>query len=85
MSTMLLRGIDEETKRRLTEEAERQGVSLNTLALRCLQQSVGLGAPARRPRHHDLDALAGTWSEEEAREFLSAVSHFEWIEEGPCR
>ena len=81
MGTMSVRGIDDETKRRLTEEAERQGVSLNTLALRYLQQSVGVGAPSRRPHHHDLDALGGTWSEEEAREFLSAVSDFEQIDE----
>ena len=32
--------------------------------------------------YHDLDYLAGTWTEEEDREFLQAVEHFNTIDEG---
>lgn len=77
MSSMSLRGIDEETKRRLKEEAARQGVSLNTLILRYIRHGVGLTETDRRVLHHDLDALAGTWSEEEAEAFRQAVQVFE--------
>lgn len=73
---MSLRGIDQETRRRLKEEAARQGVSLNTLILRYIRRGVGL-AETDRLLHHDLDALAGTWSEEEAEAFRQAVQGFE--------
>ena len=34
------------------------------------------------PPYRDLDALAGTWSDEEAEEFLSAIADFERVDEG---
>jgi len=35
----------------------------------------------RRPPYHDLDSLAGTWSEEDAAEFASATSDFEQVDQ----
>jgi hypothetical protein len=32
------------------------------------------------PIYHDLDALAGTWSEDEAVAFLQAVASFEHVD-----
>jgi hypothetical protein len=33
------------------------------------------------PRHHDLDALAGTWSAEDLREFEEAIEPLTTIDE----
>src|SRR4029450_4691671 len=56
----------------------RQGVSVERVAGQLLQR--GLEWERRRtelPTYHDFDALAGTWSEDEAMAFLQAVADFE--------
>ncbi len=82
MNTISLRGIDNELKQRLQEEAGKKQSSVNSLILSLLRESMGMSKTrSRYTGHHDLDALAGTWSEEEAREFLASVEAFEEIEE----
>lgn len=34
-----------------------------------------------QPIYHDLDALSGTWSEQQSNEFLSSLSDFSQIDE----
>ena len=34
-----------------------------------------------QPIHHDLDTLAGTWTEQQSKEFLSTLSDFSQIDE----
>jgi hypothetical protein len=68
--TLTIEGLDPETFERLESEATRRGVAVSVLARALLQQSVNTTAPV----HHDLDALAGTWSEEEAAAFNSATA-----------
>lgn len=78
MSSMTLRGLDDETARRLKSEASRRGVSINALLKQLVRQGLGLergGGP-----YTDLDALAGTWTEEEAVEFARATESFEAVE-----
>ena len=63
------------------EEAGRRGVSVESVAGQLLQR--GLEWERRRaalPTYHDLDALAGTWSEDEAVAFLQAVADFEHVD-----
>lgn len=82
MRNFSLRGIDEETARRLKGEARRKGLSVNALVLQLIRRGVGLERPpTRRPVHHDLDALAGTWDKKTATRFLKATSDFEAIDE----
>jgi len=82
MNTISLRGIDDELKKRLQEEAGKKQSSVNSLIVSLLRESMGLSKKrSRYIRHHDLDALAGTWSEEEAKEFLASIEAFETIEE----
>ena len=70
---------DKELERAIMDLARSEGISLNQAVLRILRRGAGLG----RPRHNEnavgnaLDHLAGTWSDEEAREFEKAVSDFE--------
>ena len=66
------------------EDAERslgRGVSIEMVAGLLLQR--GLEWERRRaalPTYHDLDALAGTWSEDEAAALLQAVADFEQVD-----
>lgn len=82
MPAMTLRGLDEEEAQRLREEARRQGISLNALLLRLIREAAGLTHRPWRVRHHDLDDLAGTWGEEEARRVLEALEDTERIDQG---
>jgi hypothetical protein len=70
--------LDEETNQRLLQEANRQGLSVEALAARLLKESL---RAMQVSAHHDLDALAGTWSEADAKEFLEAILPFEEIDE----
>lgn len=76
-----LRGIDEQVHRALKERAERSGISINALILDCIHKGLGIGG-AKRNKYHDLDHLAGTWTDREKEEFLAAVRDFEAVDEG---
>jgi plasmid stability protein len=83
MKSISLRGIDDEIAQRLREEAQRQGTSVNALILQFVRKGVGFQTTApRRPVYHDLDALADTWSAEEASAFLDSLSDFEQVDRG---
>jgi len=79
---MTLRGLNDEEAQRLREEARREGISLNALLLRLVREAAGLAQRPWRPRHHDLDDLAGTWTEEESQAILAALEETERIEPG---
>jgi len=82
MKNMSLRGVDREVAERLESEARRRGISVNAHVLQLLREGVGLASPGtRRLVHHDLDELAGTWSEQEAADFERSLSAFEQIDE----
>lgn len=81
MTTMTLRGIDETLAQTLKELARNQGVSLNTLALRLIREATGVDKRKRTLVHHDLDALAGTWSEDDELSFQGATRLLEAIDE----
>ena len=81
MATMSIRGLDDKVLARLKRQAEQEGGSLNSLVLRLLQN---VGAPAQLnalKKFDDLDALAGTWSEEEAQAFERNTAAFAEIDE----
>jgi hypothetical protein len=73
--------VDDTTATWLVEEAGRRGMSVEMVAGLLLRR--GLEWERRRaalPAYHDLDALAGTWSEDEAVAFLQAVADFEQVD-----
>ncbi len=73
--------VDDPTATWLAEEAGRRGLSVETVAGLLLQR--GLEWERRRtalPVYHDLDALAGTWSKDEAVAFLQVVADFEQVD-----
>ena len=67
---------------RLRCEAQRRGVDVSAVAREILREGLGpIDQPAEGRVCHDLDALAGTWSPDEAEAFLSAVAGFEQLDE----
>ena len=80
MANLSIRGLDDEAAAKLKEAAARQGLSVNAYTLMLLRSGLGLPAGQDQRVHHDLDELAGTWSEEEARAFESQLEAFEEID-----
>jgi hypothetical protein len=65
----------------IEREAQRTGMPVEAVVRQLIYR--GLEAErrqARRQRHHDLDALAGTWSAEEADEFRHAIADLNQID-----
>jgi len=79
MSTLTLRGCDEDLDTALKEASHRRGVSVNRLILDTLRDAL-MGKGKKPRRYNDLDALAGTWSTAEAAKFDTALQDFENID-----
>ena len=75
MKAITLRNLPPEIARRIQEEAERMGISLNRAVILMLQRALGFDGPQKGKRaHHDLDRFAGTWSKQEAVKFEQGLS-----------
>jgi plasmid stability protein len=81
MRSITIRGIDEDLDAALRRMAKRSASSVNATVLRLLRQSLGEGKRRFRPCHHDLDHLAGTWTEQERQSFDEAVSDFASVDQ----
>jgi hypothetical protein len=80
MANISVRGLDEQALRRLRQAASRRGVSLNRL-IADLLNGIARGKPPVPAEHPDLDALAGTWTAADAREFERAAATFGHVDE----
>lgn len=77
MGNMSIRGVDERTLAKLKRQAQREGVSVNTLVVSLLRGESGQAK--RRPllrKYDDLDALAGTWTAKQVEEFERVTAPF---------
>ncbi|MGH9897738.1 MAG: hypothetical protein ACRD4L_02665 [Pyrinomonadaceae bacterium] len=83
MSTaIIIQDIDETTAKWISDEAERRGVSVEALILELISKGIGVECEdAKLQTYHDLDSLAGTWSDEQATEFMNAITDFEQVDE----
>jgi hypothetical protein len=77
-SNFNLRGIPSEVMDLLKQEAKKLHTSVNILILQIIEK--GLGFTNKKTKYHDLDDLAGTWSNEEAKNFQKNTSYFEKID-----
>lgn len=77
MTTITVRGLGADDLASLKQQAEREGISMNRLALRRL---VDKPQPESSGLRSELDALAGTWSQEEAEGFAMAIAPLEQVE-----
>ena len=70
MTAITLRNLPPEVARAIREKAKKEKISLNRAVISLLEEATGHGRQARKERFHDeLDALAGSWTKEEADEF----------------
>lgn len=80
MATMTVRGIDDEVAKLLKDQANSEGISVNALMLKMVKESLGIEKKRRRKIYHDLDHLAGTWSEKDLKEFQKNVEDLEKVD-----
>jgi hypothetical protein len=81
---MSIRGLDAQMLAQLKNQASQEGSSLNSLVLRLLQGPDKPAPVSALKKFDDLDALAGTWSDEDAADFarhttaLSEIDTAQW-------
>ena len=80
MATMTVRGIDTEVAKLLKDQANSEGISVNALLLKMVKESLGIEKKKRTKIYHDLDHLAGTWSEKDLKEFQKNVEDLEKVD-----
>ncbi|MBI5438242.1 MAG: hypothetical protein HY936_04755 [Nitrosomonadales bacterium] len=80
MASMSIRGLDDQALSRLKSQAEQEGSSLNSLVLRLLQGTCTDKQPGALQKFDDLDALAGTWSKQEAQAFERNTAAFSEVD-----
>lgn len=85
MASMSIRGIDQQILLRLKDQAKQERISLNSLMLRLLQGGGSVQQPTAVAKFDDIDALAGTWSEQEALDFAHQTAAFAEVDEALWR
>ncbi len=73
MKAITLRGIPPPLAKVIRQKAQAEGSSLNKVVIRLLEEQA-FGKQKRAKLHHDLDALAGTWTRSEAKAFDKAIA-----------
>ena len=81
MKTITLRGIDEELDQALKRLAAQSSASVNATILKLLRRALGFEKKRLHVLHHDLDWLAGTWTDTELREFEKHTQPFSEVDE----
>lgn len=80
MANMSIRGLDDRSLARLKRQAVQEGGSLNSLVVRLLQGADSAPNNSALKKYDDLDALAGTWSKQEARVFERNTAAFSEVD-----
>ena len=70
-TTLTIEGLDDASLDALKAESLRRGVDVAVVVRDILQQALTSTAA---PEYHDLDHLAGTWSEADAQDFIVAIA-----------
>lgn len=81
MKSITIRGIDSKLHQALEKASKKENSSLNKTILSLLRKATGIEAESTYPCYHDLDHLAGTWSEQDEQEFLANTAQFRTIDE----
>lgn len=71
MKAITLRDLSPELVNIIQQRAEEEGTSMHRAVISLLEEVTGIRGKRNRkkPVHHDLDALAGAWTRDEAEEF----------------
>lgn len=77
-----IRHLDDASAEWIEEQASQLGTDRETIVVQLIHRGIDLEQKkAQLPRYHDLDALAGNWSEEDAAEFERATASFRQVDE----
>ena len=79
MKALTIRNVPRKLADALDRERRRRDASLNSTVLDLLSRSLGI--EAEQPRRNGLAALAGSWSDEEQRQFDAAVAPLEAVDD----
>jgi hypothetical protein len=71
-NAITVRNLPPAVAKAVKDKARRERLSLNQAIVRLLEEAMG-EKPGKKVVHHDLDHLAGRWSEEEYQQFLDAL------------
>ncbi|MEA2012304.1 MAG: antitoxin [Verrucomicrobiota bacterium] len=82
MSTLTIKSIDAELVNTLKDKARKTNTSLNSCVLKILRQGTEVSKKQFSVKYDDLDSLAGTWTEEEYKEFNANTKSFSQIDKG---
>lgn len=75
MKAVTLRNLSPELVRVIHRKASEKRTSVNKAVISLLEESAGIrGKKTKKPLQHDLDALAGSWTKEEASAFEKALA-----------
>jgi hypothetical protein len=80
MNAITVRNLPAAVAKAVREKARKEKLSLNKAIVRLLEEATGVARRKERVVHHDLDHLAGTWSEEEYQQFMAAVREHRQID-----
>jgi len=80
MKTLTIRGIDTELDLKIKERANLKGESINKIVLQLLKSAFGLEKSKVFPTYHDLDDLAGTWTQNDEDEFNKNIQQLNEID-----
>ncbi len=82
MRSISIRGVDNDLARRLKEQADEAGKSINQFVLDMMRQESGLAKKKRfTATHHDLDQLFGQWSDDEFNSIQQKINSERQIDE----
>lgn len=80
-TSITLNNLDPRTLAMLEAEARRHGLDISVMAAQLLKEGLQSHRCEESPQQkRDLSDLAGTWTDEEADEFLDAVADFKRID-----
>ena len=75
MKAITLRNLPPQVSKIIQQKAKEKGTSINKAVVGLLEECTGVRQTAKvRPVNHDLDALAGSWTREEAATFEQTLA-----------
>ena len=79
-SNFNLRNVAPNVMSLLKKEAKKQKISINSLILLIVERGLGIAHQTKKNVFHDLDYLAGTWSDKDKKTFEASTKSFEKID-----
>jgi len=73
MNAITVRNLPPAVAKAVQQKARKEKLSLNKAIIKLLEEATGTEQAMKKVLHHDLDHLAGTWSEAEYQEFMAAL------------